>query len=110
MEASFNGRVIRSGVFTDATCRMLPEAELWTAVIQQAIQDISSPDSYEQESARSWFNSSTDAVGSFIWACNVIDIEPSFIRTSLQKQGLLKRQSLIIRQERKQHLAELLAL
>ena len=39
MEASFNGRVIRSGVFTDATCRMLPEAELWTAVIQQAIQD-----------------------------------------------------------------------
>jgi hypothetical protein len=110
MEASFNGRVIRSGVFTDASCRMLPKAELWTAVIQQAIQDLSSPDSYEQEAARLWFNAPTDVVGSFIWACNVIDMEPSFIRASLHKQGLLKRQGLIVRQDRKQHPAELLAL
>lgn len=101
MEASFNGRVIRSGAFTDTTCRMLPEAELWTAVIHQAIQDLSSPESYEQHSAWLWFNSPSDAVGSFIWTCHVIDIEPSFIRSSLHKQALLKKRFANIGTERK---------
>jgi hypothetical protein len=66
---------------------MLPEAELWTEVIRQAIKDLSSQHSSDQDSAGLWFNSPSDAVGSFIWACHVINIQPSFIRSALQKHA-----------------------
>jgi hypothetical protein len=64
---------------------MLPEAELWTAVIEQGISDLSSPDSHDRRSAWLWINSPSDAVHSFVWACHVTDIEPSFIRSALRR-------------------------
>ena len=45
--------------------RMLPEAELWTAVIIQAIEDLASDDLHERQSARAWINSPDDTVLSF---------------------------------------------
>ena len=76
------------GTCTDR--HMLPEAELWTAVILQAIDDLGrrkrlSPTS-AQTSAREWFASEDHAVGSFIWTCHVIDVDPNFIRSRLAKK------------------------
>jgi hypothetical protein len=65
--------------------RMLPEAELWTAVSIQAIEDLASDDLHERQSARAWINSPDDTVLSFKWACHVTDLEPSFVRSALRK-------------------------
>jgi hypothetical protein len=70
--------------------RMLPEAELWTQVILQAIDDLdgrsSSIPGSAQDSAREWFASESDAVGSFIWTCQIINVDPSFIRSRIAKK------------------------
>lgn len=87
MEGSPNRPITRGGLFNDTQRRMLPEADLWTEVIRQAIKDLSSQHSPDQEFACLWFNSPSDVVGSFIWACHVINIEPSFIRSALQKHA-----------------------
>jgi hypothetical protein len=89
MEAILNRPITRGGLFNDMQRRMLPEAELWTEVIRQAIKDLSSQHLPDQESAGLWFNSPSDAVGSFIWVCQVISIEPSFIRSALRKRAWL---------------------
>jgi hypothetical protein len=69
---------------------IMPEAELWTAVILQAIDDLDRRTSLTprlaQDSAREWFSSESDAVGSFIWTCHVIDMDPNFIRSRLAKK------------------------
>jgi hypothetical protein len=81
----------RGGVCASATDhRSIPEAELWTGVILQAIEDLHRRTSLTprsaQDSAREWFASETDAVGSFIWTCHLIDLEPSFIRSLVAKK------------------------
>jgi hypothetical protein len=77
----------------DTSRQMLPEAELWTAVIVQAIKDLSSHEPGERRSASLWINSQSDAVHSFIWVCRITDIEPSFVRSALHRarQSELKR-------------------
>lgn len=74
--------------------RMLPEAELWTQVILQAINDLygrtSSIPGSAQESARIWFASECDAVGSFKWTCQIINVDPNFIRSRLAKEQRMK--------------------
>lgn len=91
MEANSNRSTTRGGLFfNDTQRRTLPEADLWTEVIRQAIKDLSSQHSPDREFACLWFNSPSDAVGSFIWACHVINIEPSFIRSALLKHASLR--------------------
>ena len=93
------------GMGTDQ--RILPEAELWTAVILQAIDDLSrrtqlSPRS-AQTYAREWFASNSDEVGSFIWTCHVINVDPSFIRSRLAKKHRIKTpDELVIRSKTQQ--------
>ena len=71
--------------------RTLPEAELWTEVIVRAIDDLDERTSLTPSSARwcarEWFASDSDAVGSFIWTCHVINVDPSFIRSRLAKKN-----------------------
>ena len=73
---------------------ILPEAELWTAVILQAIDDLdrrtSLSPTWAQDSAREWFTSDSIAVGSFIWTCQVINVDPSFIRSRLAKKHRIR--------------------
>jgi hypothetical protein len=76
--------------------RMLPEAELWTEVILQALDDLnrrtSSASGSAQDSARRWFASKNDDVGSFLWSCGVIDIDPTWVRSVVERQtGTQKR-------------------
>jgi hypothetical protein len=70
--------------------RMLPEAELWTQVILQAINDLdgqtSSTPGSTKDSAREWFASESNAVRSFIWTCQIINVDPNFIRSQLAKK------------------------
>jgi hypothetical protein len=80
--------------------RILPEAELWTAVILKAIDDLdrrtSATPRSAQDSAREWFASESDAVGSFIWTCHVIDLDPNFIRSRLAKKHRMKNPVAIV--------------
>jgi hypothetical protein len=74
--------------------RTLPEAELWTQVILQAINDLHgrtalAPGS-AKDSAREWFASESDAVCSFIWSCQIINVDPNFIRSHLAKKQRMK--------------------
>jgi hypothetical protein len=68
---------------------MLPEAQLWTHVIIQAIQDSQSPalskNPAAKRYARYWIASPNEGVGSFLWACQLINVDPYFIRSALMK-------------------------
>jgi hypothetical protein len=72
----------------------LPEAELWTQVILQAIKDLDGRTSLTprsaKDSAREWFASESDAVSSFKWTCQIIDVDPDFIRSQLAKKLRMK--------------------
>ena len=74
--------------------RTLPEAELWTQVILQAITDLNGRTSLTprsaKDSAREWFASESDAVRSFIWVCQIINVDPNFIRSQLAKRQRMK--------------------
>jgi hypothetical protein len=75
--------------------RTLPEAELWTQVILQAITDLDGRTSLTprsaKDSAREWFASECDEVGSFIWTCEIINVDPNFIRSQLTKKLRMKK-------------------
>jgi hypothetical protein len=75
--------------------RTLPEAELWTQVILQAITDLDGQTSLTpgsaKDSAREWLASECDGVCSFIWACQIINVDPSFIRSQLAKKLRMKK-------------------
>ena len=79
---------------TDTDHRMFPEAELWTHVILQAITDpdgcTSITPGSAQDSAREWFASESDGVGSFSWTCQIINVDPNFIRSQLAKKLRMK--------------------
>jgi hypothetical protein len=82
------------GVASTSDHGTLPETELWTQVILQAINDLHghtalAPGS-AKDSAREWFASESDAVCSFIWSCQIIDVDPNFIRSQLAKKLRIK--------------------
>ena len=68
---------------------MLPEAQLWTQVIIQAIRDSEAPAlskaPADKRYAKHWLASSNEEVGSFLWACQLINVDPYFIRSALMK-------------------------
>jgi hypothetical protein len=99
MEAHYLNRFgVVGGTGTDQP--MLPESELWTEVMLQAIDDLDrrtslSPTS-AQDSAREWFASDSDAVGSLIWVCLVIDVDPDCIRSWLARSTICKIRKIVI--------------
>jgi hypothetical protein len=72
----------------------LPEAELWTQVILQALTDLDGRTSLTphsaKDSAREWFASESDGVCSFVWACQIINVDPTFIRSQLARKLRVK--------------------
>jgi hypothetical protein len=82
------------GVASASDHGTLPETELWTQVILQAINDLHghtalAPGS-AKDFAKEWFASESDAVCSFIWTCQIIDVDPNFIRSLLAKNLRMK--------------------
>jgi hypothetical protein len=59
-------------------------------IVLQAIDDLERRTSLTprsaQDSAREWFASESDEVGSFIWTCHLIHLDPSFIRSVVAKK------------------------
>ena len=99
MEASYLNRyAVASG--SDRDHPLLPEVELWTEVILQAIDDLDRRTAIcsrsDHRSARAWFASDRDELGSFIWACQAINVDPNFIRSRLAKQHQMKNPDEIV--------------
>jgi hypothetical protein len=78
MEGSYLNRSFPTGTDTRDHPR-LPETELWTEVILLAIDDLDRRTSFnscsDQRSAKHWFDSDAEEIGSFLWACQAINVE-----------------------------------
>jgi hypothetical protein len=70
----------------------LPESELWIEVIRLAINDargigLKCRDTrtilYLQEYALRWLQSNRRTEGSFLWTCEILDLDPGAIRRGL---------------------------
>jgi hypothetical protein len=55
------------------------ERKMWAYVLLQALTDLSGRDPFAR-SARLWFSSRDDSVGSLIWICNHLSLEPDAVR------------------------------
>ena len=68
----------------------MPEADLWIEVILQAMRDLSARKASDEvalakRSAQRWFMSGDEEVGSFIWTCHMLNVEPCVIRSMILK-------------------------
>jgi hypothetical protein len=61
-----------------------PEAELWRAVIDQAIDDLSDPDL--REAAVEWFTSVSEQPSTFRWVCQHLDLDASAVWSALMQR------------------------
>jgi hypothetical protein len=61
-----------------------PEAELWRAVIDQAIDDLSDPDL--GEAAVEWFTSVSEQPGTFRWVCEHLGLNASAVWSALTQR------------------------
>jgi hypothetical protein len=61
-----------------------PEAELWRAVIDQAIDDLSDPDL--GEATIEWFTSALDEPGTFRWICVHLDLNAAAVWAALSQR------------------------
>jgi hypothetical protein len=62
-----------------------PEQILWMSVLIQALQDLSGPDLLAKP-ARAWLSSRSTSVGSLIWTCEHLGLDPDAVR-----QNVLRR-------------------
>ena len=60
------------------------EANLWLAVIDQAIEDLSDPDL--REAALEWFGSTSYSPASFCWICDYLDLNASAVCIALTRR------------------------
>lgn len=69
--------------------------ELWKKVLRQAQQHyIHGPTEEELqdyarvagEDAEAWIDSNSEEVGSFVWVCDLLDLEPSAVRAAWRKK------------------------
>jgi len=55
--------------------------KLWAAVLDQAVGDAT----FENE-ARAWFQSTREGVGSFLWVCDTLNLDPDSIKRKLNNR------------------------
>jgi len=60
----------------------LPERNLWVEVLKEALLDLTKGDDARHRAER-WFQSSDEHIGSFLWLCNTIGLNPTAIRRGL---------------------------
>ena len=63
----------------------MDEKRLWAAVLLQAAKDVSGFTCERQRSliqrrARAWFASNYYETGSYLWVCDLLELEPSWVR------------------------------
>jgi hypothetical protein len=54
------------------------ERDLWAAVLDRAVLDLAIPE--ERIKTLAWFRSHGNDIGSFVWICMILDLEPSRVR------------------------------
>lgn len=54
---------------------------LWAAVLDQAIRDALGGNLYLRKTAWAWFHSEHQRVGSFLWICTILGLNPRFVQT-----------------------------
>ncbi|MBC8457979.1 MAG: hypothetical protein H8D67_08295 [Deltaproteobacteria bacterium] len=65
--------------------------QLWAAVLIGAIEDVKklavtkSHDSVSKEEAKAWFQSDSKEIGSFLWICEIFNLDHDCVRTSIAK-------------------------
>jgi hypothetical protein len=82
---------------------MNPEMVLWSRVLLQAIWDLAGIKLKVQKSeaprlqrrTRAWFLSTKDSVGSFIWICNILALDPDAVRERVLARPPAELRSLI---------------
>ena len=52
--------------------------KLWAAVLDRAIED-----SAYEEDARAWFQSGREGIGSFLWICDTLELDPDSLKRRL---------------------------
>ena len=64
-----------------------PEAELWAAVLTQAIDDLHGMRLLPviRRSAECWFQSKNHDLGSFLWICDFLGLAASSVRASISE-------------------------
>lgn len=67
-----------------------PEQTLWSSVLQLAIQDLSGP-ALVAKPARAWLTSRDTSLGSLIWICDQLGLDPSAVRQSVQRRRTAER-------------------
>jgi hypothetical protein len=63
-----------------------PEQTLWTSVLTLAMQDLSGPD-HLAKPARAWFGSRNTSLGSLIWICDQLGLDPNAVRQKMLRRG-----------------------
>lgn len=63
-----------------------PEHQLWAAVLFQAIHDVHIKESekhprYWRDDARAWVQAKQISIGSFIWLCELFDMDIKQVRS-----------------------------
>lgn len=66
-----------------------PERKLWAYVLLQAHADLCGRDPLAR-SARLWFTSKDDSIGSFTWICHHLSLEPDAVRQRVIRQAAQK--------------------
>jgi hypothetical protein len=67
-----------------------PEQNLWMAVLTLAMQDLSGPD-HLAKPARAWFSSRNTSLGSLIWVCDQLGLDPNAVRQKILRRGTAER-------------------
>jgi hypothetical protein len=62
-----------------------PEQSLWMSVLTLAMQDLSGPDHLARP-ARAWFSSKNTDLGSLIWICDQLGLDPNAVRQKILRQ------------------------
>ena len=55
-----------------------PEMRVWGAVLHQVVIDLRIPK--RRQTALAWLHSHMDGPGSLLFVCNVLDVEPGYVR------------------------------
>ena len=66
-----------------------PERKLWAYVLLQAHTDLKGREPAAR-SARLWFISRDDSIGSFIWVCHHLSLDPDAVRQRVIKDAARK--------------------
>lgn len=56
--------------------------KLWAAVLEQAMTDAQEHHESYGEEARKWLQSENLGTASFLWVCDVLDLDPGLFRTA----------------------------